>query len=54
MANTRIGNDACRIMKQNQQMTDPGRYTLGVPGPGADLPYVMDPCIRLQKWGANT
>ena len=26
---------------------------LDTPGPGMDLPFVEDPQLRLQKWGAN-
>ena len=53
MSFTRFNDDPCRINKQLQESTDPGRYMLNVPGNG-DKPYFMeDPYIRLQKWGAN-
>ena len=53
MSNTRIGNDACRIIDKNMQITGPGRWVIDVPGPGETPPYMMDPHIRLEKWGAN-
>jgi hypothetical protein len=30
-----------------------GRYFLDTPGQGMDLPFLEDPNIRMQKWGAN-
>lgn len=54
MANTRIGNDQCRIIKQNEQSTGPGRWISDVPGPGSNAPYVADPHIRIQHWAGNT
>jgi len=54
MTDTRISSDSCRQVKKLQQMTGVGRFMLDVPGPGANLPYVADPQIQLQKWGANT
>lgn len=54
MSFTRYHDDPCRIIKQLQQSTDPGRYVLNVPGNNGDEPvYIQDPCVRLQKWGAN-
>lgn len=53
MAFTRFHDDPCRIMKQNQQMTDPGRWTLDVPGNGSSPSFMLDPHIIPQKWGAN-
>lgn len=53
MAFTRFHDDECRIMKQNQQATDPGRWIIDVPGNGDRPCYVMDPHIIPQKWGAN-
>ncbi len=50
---TRFHDDPARIKKGLQQSTDPGRYMLNVPGPGDKLPYMDDPYIRLQRWGAN-
>jgi hypothetical protein len=53
MAQTRFNDDPCRISKKLQQMTDPGRYILNVPGNGETPPYIEDPQIIIQKWGAN-
>lgn len=53
MAFTRFHDDPCRIVKQNQQMTDPGRWTLNVPGNGDKPCYMMDPQIIPQKWAGN-
>ena len=51
--NTRIGNEPLRIIRKNNQMVDQGRYVMSVPGPGDKNPLILDPQIRLQKWGAN-
>lgn len=53
MALTSIRNEPCRIRKELQQLTDIGRYQIVTPGPGANVGFVEDPHIRLQKWGAN-
>ena len=53
MAFTRFNYDEGRTKKLLQESTDPGRYILNVPGPGASLDYVSDPHIRLTKWGGN-
>lgn len=53
MAFTRFHDDPCRIMKQNQQMTDPGRWVLDVPGNGSNPCFMLDPHIIPQKWGGN-
>jgi len=53
MASTRFNSDECRIKKQLQQSTDPGRWVMNVPGNGAKPDYMEDPHIRVQKWGAN-
>jgi hypothetical protein len=53
MAFTRTKYDDCRIIKQLQQSTDPGRWTMNVPGNGINMPLMEDPHIRIQKWGAN-
>ena len=53
MSFTRFHDDPARIMKQNQQATDPGKWVLDTPGNGMNVPYMMDPQIMLQKWGAN-
>ena len=53
MAFTRFHDDEGRIDKQNQQMTDPGRWILDVPGWGTTPQYMADPQMRIQTWGAN-
>jgi hypothetical protein len=53
MAYTRFHDDECRITKQNQQMTDPGRWVLDTPGNGSTPCFILDPQIIPQKWGAN-
>ena len=50
---TRFNDDPLRIMKKLQQSTDQGMYHLNTPGPGDELPFVADPHVRLQQWGAN-
>jgi hypothetical protein len=53
MSFTRFHDDPCRIVKQNQQMTDQSRYILNVPGNGPNPCFMEDPQIIPQKWGAN-
>ena len=53
MSFTRFHDDPVRISKQLQESTYLGRYQLNRPGPGVHLPFVEDPNIRLQRWGAN-
>jgi hypothetical protein len=53
MAFTRFHDDPCRIKKQLQETTGIGRYMLNVPGNGVNVPFIEDPFIRMQKWGAN-
>lgn len=53
MANTSIKNDPIRIYKNLQQSTDVGRHILNVPGNGLDVPFINDPQVRMQRWGAN-
>jgi hypothetical protein len=53
MAETRFNSDPCRISKKLQQMTDPGRYMMNMPGNGEHPAYMADPQIIIQKWGAN-
>lgn len=43
--------DNCNF--RNFQSTIAGRYALEVPGNGSMPPFVEDPHIILQKWGAN-
>lgn len=53
MSFTRFHDDPVRISKQLQESTYLGRYQLNRPGPGVHLPFMEDPHMRLQKWGAN-
>ena len=53
MSFTRFHDDPCRINKQLQESTDPGRYMLNVPGNGDKPYYIEDPYIRIQGWGAK-
>tara|TARA_B100000795_G_scaffold266298_1_gene249263 strand:- start:1057 stop:1554 length:498 start_codon:yes stop_codon:yes gene_type:complete len=53
MASTRYNYDDCRTQKKLQESSGPGRYMIDTPGPGVHLPFVCDPQIRLQYWGAN-
>jgi hypothetical protein len=53
MSFTRFHDDPARIMKQQQESTDQGKWRLNVPGNGDKPCFMMDPSIRLQKWGAN-
>jgi hypothetical protein len=53
MAFTRFHDDPVRIEKGLEQSTFSGRYYLDTPGPGTQMPYMMDPQMRIQKWGAN-
>ena len=53
MAFTRFHDDPCRIKKQLQESTGPGKYMLNVPGNGDKPCFMEDPFIRLQGWGAN-
>ena len=53
MAFTRFYDDPCRIEKQLQQSTDPGRWVLDVPGWGARPDYMEDSQVRIQTWGGN-
>ena len=53
MSFTRFHDDPCRVKKQLQESTDQGLYYLNVPGNGTNMPFIEDPYIRLQQWGAN-
>ena len=53
MSFTRFHDDRCRIIKQLQESTGPGRYHLNVPGNGDKPLFMEDPHIRAQKWGGN-
>ena len=54
MSQTRNRNDPLRLMKEAEISSNPGRYGLVVPGQGKDLPFIEDPHLRLEKWGANS
>ena len=53
MAFTRFHDDFARIKKQTEESSFVGKYFLTTPGPGKNLPFVEDPQMRLQFWGAN-
>ncbi len=53
MSFTRFHDDPARIQKQIDESSFVGRYMLNTPGQGTELPYLEDPQIRLQRWGAN-
>lgn len=53
MAFTRFHDDPYRIKKQLEESSGTGRYFLNTPGQGMDLPFIEDPQMRLQGWGAN-
>jgi hypothetical protein len=53
MAFTRFHDDPHRIKKQVEESSGAGRYYLDTPGQGMDLPFMEDPQIRMQRWGAN-
>ena len=53
MSFTRFHDDPCRIKKQLQESTGPGRYMINKPGWGANPCFMDDPHIRMEQWGAN-
>jgi hypothetical protein len=53
MAFTRFSSDRAVIEKRLCESTFSGIYNLNTPGNGLNMPYIDDPHIRLQKWGAN-
>ena len=53
MSFTRFHDDPCRIKKQLQEMTGPGRYMVNKPGWGDSPCFMDDPHIRMSGWGAN-
>tara|TARA_A100001015_G_scaffold304437_1_gene395620 strand:+ start:4338 stop:4904 length:567 start_codon:yes stop_codon:yes gene_type:complete len=53
MSFTRFHDDPCRIKKQLQESTGPGRHILNKPGWGNEPCFMEDPHIRMQQWGAN-
>ena len=53
MAFTRFHDDPLRIQKQVVESSFAGKYWLNTPGQGTELPFIEDPNIRMQQWGAN-
>jgi len=53
MSFTRFHDDPTRIQMQVYQSSFAGKYMLNTPGQGMDLPFMEDPNIRMQRWGAN-
>lgn len=53
MSFTRFYDDPNRIQNQVYQSSFAGKYILNTPGQGLDLPFIEDPNIRMQRWGAN-
>ena len=53
MAFTRFHDDSCRIQKYLEETTNIGNYQINVPGNGINMPFINDPHLRMQKWGAN-
>ena len=53
MAFTNIRYDNARTAVALVEATAACRYNLQVPGNGPKPCYLEDPCLRIQKWGAN-
>lgn len=53
MSFTRFHDDPVRIAKQVEDSSFTGKYRLMTPGQGMDLPFLEDPQLRMQGWGAN-
>jgi hypothetical protein len=53
MSFTRFHDDPNRIRKQAAELSYAGKYALNTPGPGDNIPFLEDPQVRLQTWGAN-
>jgi len=53
MAATRFNNDTARLDKRVNESVGPFSYQLNTPGNGLNVPFMADPHIRIQKWGAN-
>ncbi len=53
MFSTRFYDDEARIKKRLEESLNVGLYHLDAPGNGVRVPFLEDPQIRLQKWGAN-
>tara|TARA_R110002020_G_scaffold420325_1_gene629476 strand:- start:160 stop:735 length:576 start_codon:yes stop_codon:yes gene_type:complete len=53
MSFTRFHDDPCRVKKQLQEATGPGRYMINKPGWGDKPCFMADPYMRMEQWGAN-
>lgn len=54
MSFTRFHDDPARIQKHLEEVKCQEQYIFNTPGVGGPfLPYISDPHVRLQKWGAN-
>lgn len=53
MSFTRFHDDPHRISRKLEESTGLGKYMLNTPGNGIEIPFMEDPHLRLQKWGAN-
>ena len=53
MASTRFYDDDARVQKRLEESLNAGLYHMDVPGNGLRVPFLEDPRIRLEKWGAN-
>ena len=53
MSFTRFRDDDARVQEQLHNLTHTGRYQINTPGPGSDIPFMEDPHMRLEKYGAN-
>jgi hypothetical protein len=50
---TRNKDTRSRINYELTQLSQNNNYTFATPGNGIDIPFIKDPHIRLQRWGAN-
>jgi len=53
MSFTRFHDDPNRILMQVEDSAYSGNYYLNMPGPGVNLPFIEEPQMRMQTWGAN-
>lgn len=54
MSFTRFHDDPARIKKSLEEVSRQEQYIFNTPGVGGEhLPFINDPHVRLQKWGAN-
>ena len=53
MSFTRFHDDPARIQARLNETASIENYYLNKPGNGLQMPFQMDPQIRLQRWGAN-